>query len=255
MSTSSSSSQNHQLTLKVLRLSRPHFQIDVTKASGDGLVNVGDDLLELPPAFGNIYLGETFTAYLCVNNDSNQSVGDVAFKAELQTATQRFTLADTIGGSSEQVSLGARQSAEFVLHHEIKELGVHILVCSVHYSADPRDRKFFRKFFKFHVLNPLSVKTRVNSQSDGRISLEIQIQNLASIPLCLDKVAFEVNDLFSSRDLNQAFDSNLIPPQDTRQYLFLLDPSKGQELAARTSPNLGRLDIHWTSTMGQPGNS
>ena len=40
-------------------------------------------------AFGNIYLGETFTSYLSINNDSTTAVNDVAFKAELQTSSQR----------------------------------------------------------------------------------------------------------------------------------------------------------------------
>ena len=48
------------------------------------------DVLELPPAFGNIYLGEKFTSYLSINNDSVITVDDVAFKAELQTSSQRY---------------------------------------------------------------------------------------------------------------------------------------------------------------------
>ncbi|KAJ3364448.1 hypothetical protein HDU91_002592 [Kappamyces sp. JEL0680] len=242
------------------------------------------DFLVLPPAFGNIYLGETFNAYLCVNNDSLTSVNEVAFKAELQTTSQRFTLADTIGSTPtssteqmnmhqktpsapiDQVSLLPRQSAEFVLHHEIKELGIHILVCSVHYtpagtvpSAVPveRSRKFFRKFFKFQVLNPLSVKTKVNSMQDGRVCLEIQLQNLASVPLCLETIGFEANNLFDCQDVNDSpdFHSKVLVPYDTRQYLYILSPKQESTISARTSPNLGRLDIHWKSTLGQTAGS
>jgi trafficking protein particle complex subunit 13 len=284
--------QNHLLSLKVLRLSKPSFHhrseikaveflLKDAREEEEFQSDLGvGDFLALPPAFGNIYLGETFTAYLCVNNDSNTSVSEVAFKAELQTTSQRFTLADTIGTTPtnsvdglnqqkksaitpmDQVSLLPRQSAEFILHHEIKELGIHILVCSVHYTPQTsstlpqdRQRKFFRKFFKFQVLNPLSVKTKVNNIQGGKISLEIQIQNLAGLPFCLDKVGFEANELFNSMDLNDGVDfkTKTISPQDSRQYLFILSPKRASDMSARVTPNLGRLDIFWKSTMGQAG--
>ncbi len=166
--------------------------------------------------------------------------------------------------SMNQVSLLPKQSVEFLFDHEIKELGIHILVCSAHYtpisapltSGSSTERKFFRKFFKFQVLNPLSVKTKVNTLSDGKVCLEIQIQNLATVPLCLDKLGFTANDIFSSQDLNDHDNfssSKIISPQDTRQYLFVLTPTDENDLACRTTPNLGRLDINWKSTLGQSG--
>jgi trafficking protein particle complex subunit 13 len=270
------SSLSHLLTLKVLRLSNPSFDEAKTES---------DDFLCLPPSFGNIYLGETFTSYLCVNNDSLTTVQNVAFKAELQTASQRFTLADTIGSvasssgivdfkTGEQVSLLPRQSSEFVLHHEIKELGIHILVCSVHYTPIQNEisRKFFRKFFKFQVLNPLSVKTRVISQADDRILLELQLSNLAHLPLFLKKVDYQVDDLFTACGFNgktgsentveniqaqglgeNIFPTSILQPQGTRQYLFVLKPKPEHIVAARLSANLGRLDLEWCTTMGQSG--
>jgi hypothetical protein len=279
------SNQSHLLSLKVLRLSKPSFsqklEIDLLEQKPLTKETQITDVLSLPPAFGNIYLGETFTSYLCVNNDSLTAVQDVAFKAELQAASQRFTLADTIGASPagsmealttksqlDKVSLLPKQSAEFVLHHEIKELGIHILVCSVHYTPSTpvkpvagqidTQRKFFRKFFKFQVLNPLSVKTKVNTMEDGRIYLEIQVQNLASVPLYLQDLSLEVNELFNSKNLDivdeeSVFETKIIQNQDTRQYLYVLSPKDTLDLATRTTPNLGRLDIHWTSTLGQRG--
>jgi hypothetical protein len=167
-----------------------------------------------------------------VNNESFGHVADVSIKAELQTTSQRFTLVDTqtsgapnpsgvptasfapsnIGSTASQPSATAKgwslepgQSAEFALHHEIKELGIHILVCSVHYSSSsaPSDRKFFRKFYKFQVLNPLSVKTKVNSLPDGRVFLETQIQNITAGPIHLERMKFDPAEVFSFVDLNK----------------------------------------------------
>ena len=39
-----------------------------------------------------------------------------------------------------------------VIHHEVKELGTHILVCEVTYNSAHTDKMNFRKFFKFQVL-------------------------------------------------------------------------------------------------------
>ena len=46
----------------------------------------------LPQSFGNIYLGETFTSYVCVHNDSTEVCSTVVLRADLQTATQRINL-------------------------------------------------------------------------------------------------------------------------------------------------------------------
>ncbi|KAI8913523.1 hypothetical protein EDD86DRAFT_200727 [Gorgonomyces haynaldii] len=307
------SSQSHLLNLKVMRLGRPSFSFkqglyhdtdpqlvgndcllandttSVNMSAGGGELRLDElgisSFLVLPFSFGNIYLGESFCAYLSVNNDGNVPVEDVSFKAELQTTSQRLTLAnsnpssnsnpgsqtgsmiDLTGGvtTPKNTSLLPGQSSEFILNHEIKELGVHILVCSVQYTPSPpgnkgdRERKFFRKFYKFQVLNPLSVKTRVNTLADARITLETQIQNLATIPMCLDRVLFEQNPLFHLQDFNTLPDassvfgnSHLIGSQEVRQYLYILIP-KSRDFATRTTPNLGKLDIGWSTGLGIPG--
>jgi hypothetical protein len=274
---------SHLLTLKVLRLSRPSFALEDPSSNETQLQM--KDYWALSPSFGNIYLGETFTSYLCVNNDSLIAVHDVAFKAELQTGKQRFTLADTVGsgspmGSQEnlpanidtqnsQVSLLPRQSAEFVLHHEIKDLGIHILVCQVQYlpasmvsnNTKEVQKKFFRKFFKFQVLNPLSVKTKIQNLGSGVVYLEIQMQNLASVPLTVEKMEFEFNPNFHAQCLNKpsegfgqlhnVFGNSLFNPLDCRQYLYMLRPVDIDVASSIT--DLGRLDIVWRTTLGQPG--
>eukprot|EP00842_Homolaphlyctis_polyrhiza_P006583 jgi/Hompol1/6926/HPOL_002118-RA len=346
--------EQHLLSLKVLRLSRPGFgpttplyaedrpelpansalllphsqpqpqpqqqtdqdaapstTIEATEIETDGLDSLGS-LLTLPASFGNIYLGETFSSYLCVNNESSTAVLDVAFKAELQTTTQRFTLADTLAASASasspvqpqpeptasaaargsrsslanfstsQSSLLPAQSAEFVIHHDLKELGIHILVCSVHYTpasasasaSQPgpgtighgeTERKFFRKFYKFQVLNPLSVKTKVNTLQDGRVFLETQVQNVSAAPMYLERMLFDPADPFTFEDLNSIKsvsgssdasvfgDEGLLGQQDTRQYLYMLTPKIPTDVSSRMVPGLGKLDISWRTQMGQSG--
>ena len=58
-------------------------------------------------------------------------------------------------------------SIDNVLSHEVKELGTHILVCEVSYSAPGKSKLNFRKFFKFNVMKPLDVKTKFyNAESE-----------------------------------------------------------------------------------------
>ena len=80
-------------------------------------------LLVLPQSFGNIYLGETFSSYVCVHNDSTevgrsgvlteyndtppQVCTSVVVRADLQTATQRINL---VPGNSTDLASHSRDS-------------------------------------------------------------------------------------------------------------------------------------------------
>jgi hypothetical protein len=264
--------ENHSLFVKVMRLSRPHLtrETPVTytpylsespsfdKADIQSLFEV-NQLLKLPSSFGNIYLGETFTSYLSISNESSHAVTDVSIKVELQTSSQRLVVVDT--QSDPLPELKNNKSLEFIVNHEIKELGVHILVCSVNYN-NTDGKKFLRKFYKFQVVNPLSVKTKVNTSSTGNgLFLEAQIQNLTSTSIFLERMLFETVEQFDLVEYNQLKGSQesvfgedqLLGSQDIRQYLYRLAPRKEVDLVARRSAALGRLDIMWRSTFGGVG--
>lgn len=108
-------------------------------------------LLTLPAAFGNIYLGETFVAYLSVGPSgplADPLVRNVSFKVELQTTALRFALYDS---DAHAASATSSHALEFTVRHEIKELGTHILVCQVQYMHGDEQRSF-RKFYKVAVV-------------------------------------------------------------------------------------------------------
>jgi hypothetical protein len=265
-------SETHELSLKVLRLSRPSFYQSPAFPFSSGTPHLkpeqrilgSSDLssfLSLPAAFGNIYLGETFSCLLNVNNESQVVIKDVGVKAELQTNTQRFPLADTVGTPGQstltRIDLKPGESNPLLISHEIKELHAHILVCSVHYTVGS-ERKHFRKFFKFQVLNPLAVKTKVNSGSDGKIFLEIQVQNITQSLMTLEKFVFQPADPFSvvslaETETENVFEDGFLNPEDTRQYLYVLTPTGESTSMAKSTPALGKLDIGWRTAMGQTG--
>merc|ERR1719431_856323 len=232
-------------------------------------------LLVLPQNFGNIFLGETFSSYISVHNDSVSAVTSVTIKVELQTSSQRLTLVG-INGNSGRESLEPRNSIDDVINHEVKELGTHILVCAVSYVSPTGENLYFRKFFKFQVLKPLDVKTKFYNADSDDVFLEAQIQNTTFQPIHMEKVTLEASNLYDAVELNGSDanqfndDQALIQGRiggrkysrrnnmnhlDCRQYLYCLTPKKDvlREDALRGVTNIGKLDIVWKTNMGDKG--
>lgn len=206
---------DNSISLKIIRLSKP------TVASGD--------ILSLPSSFGSIYLGQEFEALLVLNNESGKILRDISIKAELQTTNSRFSLLeDTL----EELTL-----KNYKTTHEIKELGIHILVCTVSYTLES-ERKIQRKFYKFQVLNPLSLK--LQTQSLNGTWVEIILTNISNFSIVLHQMKF--CSTTSHVDYNQY--DKLMVPKESRQYLYFLKES--DEI-------LGKCDLNWSFDNGSRG--
>ncbi|KAH0627973.1 hypothetical protein JD844_008597 [Phrynosoma platyrhinos] len=212
------------------------------------------EMLTLPQNFGNIFLGETFSSYISVHNDSHQVVKDILVKADLQTSSQRLNLS---ASSAAVAELKQDCCIDDVIHHEVKEIGTHILVCAVSYTTQAREKMYFRKFFKFQVLKPLDVKTKFyNAESDlssvtDEVFLEAQIQNITTSPMFMEKVSLEPSIIVSTFGTR-----TYLQPMDTRQYLYCLKPK--QEFAEKAGvikgvTVIGKLDIVWKTNLGERG--
>ncbi|CAM9883106.1 unnamed protein product [Lampetra planeri] len=283
---------DHLLALKVMRLTRPslHIALPVSCEERDlaggllgqcppdraAFVSGGDctvlgDMLTLPQNFGNIFLGETFSSYISVHNDSSQLVRDVSIKADLQTSSQRLNLS---GGSTlPAAELHPDSCIDDVIHHEVKELGTHILVCAVSYATQSAEKLYFRKFFKFQVLKPLEVKTKFYNAEDElsavceEVFLEAQIQNITSSPMCVERVWLEPSPLYAVAPLNAVVDTDpasrlsegrYLGPGETRQFLYRLRarPDVAEKAGAgglRGVTHIGKMDIVWRTNLGERG--
>uniref|UniRef100_A0A8C1S909 Trafficking protein particle complex subunit 13 n=1 Tax=Cyprinus carpio TaxID=7962 RepID=A0A8C1S909_CYPCA len=206
------------------------------------------EMLTLPQNFGNIFLGETFSSYISVHNDSNQVVKDILVKADLQTSSQRLNLSASNSAVSE---LKPECCIDDVIHHEVKEIGTHILVCAVSYTTQMGEKLYFRKFFKF--------------QTD-EVFLEAQIQNITTSPMFMEKVSLEPSMMYNVTELNSVSSDNesestfgkmsYLQPLDTRQYLYCLKPKP--EFAEKAGvikgvTVIGKLDIVWKTNLGERG--
>ncbi|KAL8511987.1 hypothetical protein ACS0TY_018448 [Phlomoides rotata] len=223
-------------------------------------------LLVLPQAFGAIYLGETFCSYISINNSSSFEVRDVVIKAEIQTERQRLLLLDTSKSPVESIRAGGRY--DFIVEHDVKELGAHTLVCTALYSDGDSERKYLPQFFKFMVSNPLSVRTKVRNVKDTTF-LEACIENHTKSHLYMDQVEFEPAQHWSAIVLKAA--DHMERKSSTREtfkepilirsgggiynYLYQLKISSpdNSQFKVESSKVLGKLQITWRTNLGEPG--
>nr|KAG5705877.1 hypothetical protein BaRGS_030767 [Batillaria attramentaria] len=216
---------------------------DMAKPRGLDYFPLGD-LLTLPQNFGN------------------QLCKDITLKADLQTGSQRISLSSV--GQQPIPELLPDHSIDDVIHHEVKELGTHILVCAVSYAHSSGERMQFRKFFKFQVLKPLDVKTKFYNAESDEVFLEAQIQNITPGPIYMERVTLEPSSQYTAKELNTPDGkeghlfggADYLSSNDTRQYLYCLAPrpelySENKVLKGVT--NIGKLDIVWKTNMGEKG--
>ncbi|KAL0535070.1 hypothetical protein IC582_029384 [Cucumis melo] len=225
-------------------------------------------LLVLPQAFGAIYLGETFCSYISVNNSSNFEVRDVIIKAEIQTERQRILLLDSSKSPVETIRAGGRY--DFIVEHDVKELGAHTLVCTALYNDGDGERKYLPQFFKFMVANPLSVRTKVRVVKESTF-LEACIENHTKANLFMDQVDFEPSPNWNAVIIN-ADEHHSEHKSTTREvfkppvlvrsgggihnFLYQLKCSThgpSSPLKVEGSNILGKLQITWRTNMGEPG--
>ncbi|KAL5575448.1 hypothetical protein UlMin_017147 [Ulmus minor] len=224
-------------------------------------------LLVLPQAFGAIYLGETFCSYISINNSSNFEVREVIIKAEIQTERQRILLLDTSKSPVESIRAGGRY--DFIVEHDVKELGAHTLVCTALYNDGDGERKYLPQFFKFIVANPLSVRTKVRVVKETTF-LEACIENHTKSNLLMDQVEFEPAPHWSATILKADEPNSKNSSQTTQafmppiliksgggihNYLYQLKLSSpdSPEMKVEGSNILGKLQITWRTNLGEPG--
>ncbi|VDO27151.1 unnamed protein product [Onchocerca flexuosa] len=265
------------LILKVMRLARPKFYENIcmpidpadptSQLIGSALcrltgqeapdIPIGKYLMA-PQKFENIYLGETFTFYVCVQNISDKVATDICVKTDLQTTSQRNALPSQLQEANAVLEPG--KCFGEIITHEIKEIGQHILVCAVSYKTS-NNEMYFRKFFKFPVTKPIDVRTKFYNAENNDVYLEAQIQNTSELPMVLEKVILEPSDFYISSEIsppeteNESMEQSYLNPSDIRQYLFCLKPKTTDYSLNhfRKGISIGKLDMVWRTSMGERG--
>ena len=197
--------------------------------------------LVLPQSFGVVHLGETFASYVSVSNASDRVARDVAVKVELQTNRRRVALFDC--GAAPLPAIQPGSSYDFIVEHDLKELGAHTLACTVEYAEDvpagvPVDRRRHPQHFKFDVANPVAVRTKTRPGRDGSTFLETCVENATKTPLLLSAATFEPAPRFTCREV--------LPPKSARANGFAIpdgaDAGGGVGLPSLAGRDLRVLD-------------
>ncbi|KAK9755064.1 hypothetical protein RND81_01G000200 [Saponaria officinalis] len=176
-------------------------------------------------------------------------------------------LLDTSKSPVETIRAGGRY--DFIVEHDVKELGAHTLVCTALYSDGEGDRKYLPQFFKFIVANPLSVRTKVRVFKDLTF-LEACIENHTKSNLFMDQVEFQPAQHWSATLLtadmhpmqkknisNTEYKQPVLIKSGGGIYNFLyqlkLSTQESTQLKVEGSNILGKLQITWRTNLGEPG--
>lgn len=157
--------------------------------------------LMLPDSFGDIYLGEFFSAYISViNGVQDLPYNNVTLSARLQTVNASHDLFDSravAGKDSGRANvLNTGESIDMVVQHTLSELGTHTLRVTVYYTdSKTNEPKTLRKFYRFNVLNPLTILVASYDLND-RFMIQCQVTNITKVLIHIQEVFFfSVNSL------------------------------------------------------------
>ncbi|KAM9577776.1 trafficking protein particle complex subunit 13-like [Trichechus inunguis] len=123
---------------------------------------------------------------------------------------------------------------------------------------------FFRKLCLFPFLPPLDVKTKFYNSEMDDLFLEVQIQNISSSTVFIQKVSLELSVMYTVEELNTVNQAGkdectfgtrtFLQSMEGRQYLYHLQlkqefPEKASTIRGLTE--MGKLDIVWKRNLGE----
>ncbi|KAL3157424.1 hypothetical protein ABBQ32_011895 [Trebouxia sp. C0010 RCD-2024] len=207
----------------------------------------------------------SFVGYIALGNRANYRATEVMVKVELQTVRQKVVLYDNSTAPLPFLTPGSRH--DFIIQHDIKELGIHSLICSTVYTGADGERRYIPETFKFTSANPLYVKTKTR-QVGGDTLIEACIENYSKGPMVLEYVRFDaappltavsidirdvlLTDFMSDNPLGSYIDQlQVLDVGCGSNYLFRL--TRGGASAQPASSALGKLEIKWRGSLGEVG--
>lgn len=287
----------HPLAIKFQRLSKPllfssssssgnNCNIPIIKDSDDD-VSGSSFLSILTPSnyptntpslclsddFGDIFLGQHLNCLLNINsNIALSEYSSIQLRAELQSATGKTPILHEElllphAPAADEFPLAPSHQLSRFISIEISELGSLVLACHLSYKLkhslqqQPQEPLNLRKFYRFLVGNPFSVKTRIFSLFDGQgststkgkeiIFIEAQLKNTSNCEYFIASVNFKpesaktnLNSMNLDRVTRVPFQKNQI-----RNYTFKLETDEALDAATP----LGKLEFTWNGPMGEFG--
>lgn len=252
--------------------------------------SLGNCLL-LPDSFGNIYMGEKFTAYISVlNHLPNRTLTDVELSVKLQSPGTKSDLKDKRlerGGGHPPPNpapfLASGEHIDMVVEQSLTELGVHTLRVSVTYrhvgAPMTQEPKSLRKFYRFNVHNPINMSMTC-LLAGGCPLVEMAVRNTTQMDLLLESYEFipeadsglsgellgggsmvaqtgspgplySGSGMHSSDNAGWGLESSILLSPDDIHQFVYRVEAKGG--LSRGSHTLGRIELCWRTTFGESG--
>ena len=181
-----------QPTVRVMRLYKPNMPLTNSTLpplvkSIDGVPFIINPNFLLPDSFGEIFVGETFSAFIAV-------VGNESIYYKVNISVKLQTLNDTIDltNISQQANsinvLNINNFLDIVVHHRLTESTSHTLRVIVDYINNKNENKVLKKFYRFNVIEPLSIICTNIKEYRYQYCIQFKIVNLTKLPLSIEKV-------------------------------------------------------------------
>ena len=195
-----------QPTVRVMRLCRPNNALssavpmgftDFASAAMDSGVS---SCLTLPESFGDVFLGEIFSAYVAVVNDHDVAFPNVQLQVRVQTSNAVHDLVDVMGSDfgsdpTKSVTLGSREKLDMMVQHQLSEVTAYTMRVSIHYTDVEQEGmgapKTLRKFYRFNVLSPLTYNI-TSSLEGGQLMVRGNLMNNTKKMLFLEDISLEL---------------------------------------------------------------
>lgn len=256
-----------QPTVRVMRLYKPNMPLVPTippLAKPTDCVNfaISPNFL-LPDNFGEIFVGENFSAYVSIVG-TDSAVNSVTVSVKLQTANETIDLVDKYQSAdlpSGFVSvLNPNQYLDMVVQHRLGESGSHTLRVIVNYYTQRNEAKILKKFYRFNVVEPASVSSTAVDLPD-RYMIQCQVTNLTKQLMSLEKTEFltyggasvtYISQKKKSADEVDALPLDICPtvgPNET--YAYTVSVQKGDSASAAV--RIGWPEVTWSVSMGECG--
>ncbi|KAL5346146.1 hypothetical protein ACLOAV_009179 [Pseudogymnoascus australis] len=226
-----------------------------------------------PPAFGNAYVGETFSCTLCANNElptDAPRVHSVKIEAEMKTPSLTTSLPVSFASSSTPSSpdsdtvsqtalpptdLAPSASQQGIITCHLREEGPHVLAVTVSYTettATSGRVRSFRKLYQFVARPALVVRTKIGTV-DGGWALEAQLENVGEEALVLEGVRLDTKSWFRARSLESLWDGEkgekgkaVVGRGGVQQVCFVVEKvGEPDEIGEGGKVFMGVLNISW----------
>ena len=231
---------------------------------------------QIPAGFGSLYVGQTFTSYICVTNHSDFVTSNVSIRTLIHSPSdsKRASVSSTGADESEieERTLQSKESWHLTVSEDILLSGEYTLEVRVQYETEEGAPKQYKKLYRMTSTPCLSIRTKISkvrrrNESDGnfiRAVLEVQLENTTREGLFIRTLELSPLDNWSIRSLNDGLGiissdedfeiSNvslgLLNPGDINQYMYELTRMS----PPKDSPTpVGRLKIHWQATSMEVG--